>query len=100
MMIENEIRNSKSREKPACHNAELLRLKKIKGQVEGVEKMIRDGRYCPEILVQLKAISSAVKAVEANMLDRHIRHCLTSAALKGNKIYTEKKIEEILSLLK
>ncbi|HPI39415.1 MAG TPA: metal-sensitive transcriptional regulator [Pseudobdellovibrionaceae bacterium] len=83
----------------ASHADELARLRRIKGQVEGVENMIIDGRYCPDILLQVKAVVAALKSVELTILERHIRHCLSSAVLSGNKKETDRKIEEIITLL-
>ena len=83
----------------ARHSDELHRLKKIKGQVEGIENMITDGRYCPDILTQIKAATSALRAVEHSILERHMRHCLMDAVTGGSKKEVEKKIEEILLLL-
>jgi DNA-binding FrmR family transcriptional regulator len=77
----------------------LQRLKKIKGQVEGIENMILDGRYCPDILVQVKAVTSALRSVELTILERHIRHCLAAAVESGSKKDAEKKIEEVLLVL-
>lgn len=48
-------------------------------QLEGVKKMIEDGRYCVEILQQLKAARSATKSVELSILKRHMQMCLTKA---------------------
>lgn len=83
----------------AVHADELARLRRIKGQVEGLENMIIDGRYCPDILLQVKAVVSALKSVELTIFERHIRHCLSGAVLNGNKKETDKKIEEIITLL-
>ena len=98
-----EIKKSPKQAPPpvrhAIHADELTRLKRIKGQVEGLENMILDGRYCPDILVQVKAVISALKSVELTILERHIRHCLSNAIANGNKKETDKKIEEIILLL-
>lgn len=83
----------------ASHRDELARLKRIKGQVEGLENMILSGRYCADILIQVKAVTSALKSVELAILERHIRHCLSSAVKSGNKKDTDKKIEEIIMLI-
>lgn len=83
----------------ARHNAELQRLKRIKGQIEGIENMIVDGRYCPEILVQVKAATSALRSVELTIMERHIRHCLSNAISSGNKKDSNKKIDEIIMLM-
>lgn len=61
------------------HEAELPRLNRILGQLEGVKKMIAENRYCPEILIQLKAVRSAIRAVEGNILNRHLQSCVAQS---------------------
>ena len=56
------------------HMENIPRLNRIAGQIEGIKKMIADGRYCPEIISQLRAVRSAVKAVESNILQKHLQH--------------------------
>ena len=55
-------------EKHPSHIENIPRLNRIAGQIEGIKKMIEDGRYCPEIISQLRAVRAAVKAVESNIL--------------------------------
>lgn len=64
---------------PPHHETELPRLNRILGQLEGVKKMIVENRYCPEILIQLKAIRSAIRAVEGNILKRHLQSCVVKS---------------------
>lgn len=82
------------------HKVELPRLNRISGQVDGVKKMIEEGRYCPDIMTQIKAIRSALKSVEANLLERHIAGCVTQAIKGGTKKEQEVKIAEIKDLFK
>ena len=82
------------------HSDELPRLNRISGQVDGIKKMIEGNRYCPDILTQTKAIRSALKSVEANILERHLAGCVTDAIQKGNKKEQKKKLEEIKELFK
>lgn len=82
------------------HSKEIKKLNRISGQVEGVKKMIEDRRYCPDIIIQLKAISSAVKSVEANILKSHLESCVKDIFKEGNKDKQNKKIEELLTLFK
>lgn len=66
-------------------NAELLaRLRKIEGQVRGVQRMLEDDRYCVDILVQLAAIRSAVGAVGHSLLETHVRGCVAGALRSGD----------------
>lgn len=82
------------------HQSELKRLSRIKGQVEGVERMIIDKRYCPEIVIQIKAIRSALKSLEANVIEGHLRSCVKQAITSRNPMIVQEKLEEIVSLMK
>ena len=55
------------------------------GQLKGVEKMIVEKKYCMDILQQTRAVSSAIKSLENNILNKHIDHCVTDAIKKNNK---------------
>ena len=82
------------------HKAQISRLRRIKGQVEGVEKMIEARRYCPEIITQIRAASAALKSLEASILERHLRHCVADALESKNTTEQNKKIAELLDLFK
>jgi len=83
-----------------AHTKELAKLNRVKGQLEGVMKMITEERYCPDILVQLKAISSSVKAIERSVLQTHMEHCVTDAINSKNIKEVNKKTSELVELLK
>lgn len=82
------------------HRGELKRLSRIKGQVEGIERMVLDKRYCPEIIVQIKAVRSALKALELSILEGHMKHCVKAAVASKNRNVIQAKMDEILDLLK
>lgn len=82
------------------HSAELKRLSRIKGQVEGVERMIQERRYCPEIVQQIKAARSALKSLEASIIEGHMRHCVKQAIASRDPFVVQEKIEEIILLVK
>ena len=82
------------------HSAELKRLNRIKGQVEGVERMIVERRYCPEIVQQIKAARSALKSLEASIIEGHMRHCVKQAIASRDAFVVQQKIEEIILLVK
>lgn len=86
--------------KHPCHDKDLPRLNRVSGQIDGVKKMIEDGRYCPDILTQLRAIRSALKSVEANVLERHLAGCVSEAIKSGTKKQQEKKLAEIKEMFK
>jgi len=81
------------------HLEELVRLKKIEGQIKGVQKMIRDGRYCIDILTQLSSVVGAVKSVEENIINRHLRTCVADSLANRGRKEKEKKVEEIIDIL-
>lgn len=61
------------------------RLRRIEGQVRGIAKMIDDDKYCIDILTQISAVSSALRAVALNLLDEHLDHCVSSAIAQGGE---------------
>ena len=73
------------------------RLKRIEGQVRGIQKMVEDNRYCVDILVQISAIQSALKQVGFAVTERHINHCVSDAIKQGEG---QETIEELMSVLK
>jgi|SRR5690625_251571 len=75
----------------------LNRLKRIEGQVRGIQKMVDEDRYCIDILVQISAIQSALKNVGYNVTERHMKHCVTDAVEKGEGA---ESIEELMAVLK
>lgn len=81
------------------HFAHIKRLKRAKGQIEGIERMILDRRYCTDIIAQLKAASAALKAVESEVFKSHLRGCVKSAFHGNDAFKAEEKIQEIIKLV-
>lgn len=75
------------------------RLKKIQGQLSGIEKMILDDKYCIDIITQTSAVKSAISSLEDEMLESHLSHCLHSDKNKDKKIQ-EKMQTEIIKVYK
>jgi DNA-binding FrmR family transcriptional regulator len=71
-------------------------LKTAKGQIDGVIKMLEDDRYCVDISKQILAVQALLKKANLNILDSHIKSCVTSAILEGKG---EEKIDEIMNIL-
>jgi DNA-binding FrmR family transcriptional regulator len=82
------------------HEQELVRLRRIEGQIRGVQKMIEEKRYCVDILTQISSIVGAIKGVEENILERHLKGCVHQSFAKGNKEDRTKKIDEVIEVLK
>lgn len=74
----------------------LNRLKRIEGQVRGIQVMIKDGRYCGDIIIQLSAVSNAIKSIANIMLDDHMHTCVIDQV--KNNDYTG--IDEVVELFK
>lgn len=86
--------------KPRTHDEKqkvINRLKRIEGQVRGIQKMVEEDRYCVDILVQISAIQSALKNVGFAVTERHINHCVSDAIRQGEG---QETIEELMSVLK
>src|SRR3712207_9053612 len=67
----------------------LNRLRRIEGQVRGVQKMVEADEYCIDILTQITAASNALKKVAVGLLDDHIRHCVANGTEKDKDMVTE-----------
>ncbi len=77
--------------------AVINRLKRIEGQVRGIQKMVEEDRYCMDILVQISAIQSALKQVGFSVSERHMKHCVHIAIQSGEGA---EMIEELLGVMK
>ena len=82
------------------HSKQLSRLNRISGQIDGVKKMIEERRYCPDIITQLRAISSATKSLEASLLETHLESCVADTFNSGDNDEREQKISELVKLFK
>ncbi|MFB5191166.1 metal-sensitive transcriptional regulator [Alicyclobacillus fastidiosus] len=76
----------------------LRRLKRVEGQVRGVQKMIEEDRYCVDILVQIAAIKSAVHKVGLSVLESHTRGCVADALMNASD--GEEKIDELMEVIR
>jgi CsoR family transcriptional regulator, copper-sensing transcriptional repressor len=68
----------------------LKRLRRIEGQVRGLQKMVEDDKYCIDILTQVSAATKALQSVALGLLDDHLAHCVTEAAAQGGEAATAK----------
>ncbi|TDD41498.1 metal-sensitive transcriptional regulator [Nonomuraea terrae] len=63
--------------------AHTARLRRIEGQVRGLQRMVEDDAYCIDVLTQVSAATSALKAFSLSLLEEHLAHCVAEAARKG-----------------
>ena len=82
------------------HREDIPRLRRVEGQIRGIQKMIEDERYCIDILTQLSSVQGAIKSVEENILERHLKGCVQHSFSKGNKADKAEKIAEVIDVLK
>ncbi|WP_087973363.1 metal-sensing transcriptional repressor [Oceanobacillus rekensis] len=73
------------------------RLKRIEGQVRGIQKMVEEDRYCVDILVQISAINAAMKKVGFEVAERHVKHCVSDAVKSGEG---NEAIDELMGVMK
>ncbi len=76
----------------------LKNLKTVRGQIDGIIKMIEEGRYCVDVSNQIMASYSLLKTANLNILEGHLNHCVSESF--NNKENNEEKINEVISLLK
>lgn len=75
----------------------LTRLRRIEGQVRGIQKMVESDRYCVDIIIQINAINAALKQVGFSLLEQHTNHCVLDAINSGDG---EEAVKELLDVIK
>ncbi|MCB2088859.1 MAG: metal-sensitive transcriptional regulator [Sphingomonadaceae bacterium] len=83
----------------ATDRANINRLKRISGQVQGVARMVEEGRYCIDILNQMQAIRSALARVESEVLKGHAACCVAEAIASGDEAEQRAKFDELIDLM-
>lgn len=93
-------------EKSCCHKAKIRteeeqkklinRLKRIEGQIRGIEGMVEKNAYCPDIMIQVSAVSAALNSFNKELLAEHINTCVSRDFREGE----EETAEELINLLK
>jgi DNA-binding FrmR family transcriptional regulator len=76
----------------------LGRLRRIEGQVQGIQRMVEEDKYCVDILLQLSAVAGAVGQVQKLLLGRHIATCVSDAMRSGSGRERQKKMDELLDV--
>lgn len=84
---------------PGGKAANLRRLKRLEGQVRGLQRMVEADRYCPDIMIQISAAQEALRIVGRELMRNHLRHCVTSALTEGTPAEANQMYEELLDLI-
>ncbi|GAB3468084.1 metal-sensitive transcriptional regulator [Actinophytocola sediminis] len=74
-------------------DAVLKRLRRVEGQIRGLQRMVENDEYCIDVLTQISAATKALQAVSLNLMDEHLRHCVAQALADGGKD-AEDKVRE------
>ena len=74
------------------------RLRRIEGQVQGLQRMVDHDAYCVDILLQISAVQGALEQVQKLLLGRHIESCVTDALRSGSKSERQQKVDELLEV--
>ncbi len=82
-----------------CHKSNLVSLKRVEGQVRGVQRMIEEKKYCVDILIQVNAAIGALVRVQDKILEKHLRGCVAKAVMGKSSLEKEKKLEEVFGLI-
>lgn len=85
---------------PGTKKRLLNRLRRIEGQVRGLQRMVEDERYCPEILTQVAAVQASLRSAAEVLLQDHLRHCVTEALRSGDAADAESMYAELTDLFK
>ncbi len=83
---------------PDTKEALSKRLRRIEGQVRGLQRMIDEERYCADILVQIASAQEALRSVGKVLLQSHLTHCATAAIRSGDPAEAERTVNELVEL--
>ena len=75
------------------------RLRRVEGQVRGIQRMVEEDIYCIDVLTQVAAATKALQSVAVGLLDEHLRHCVADAVAAGDEVESGRMIGEATSAI-
>jgi DNA-binding FrmR family transcriptional regulator len=84
---------------PEVKHAIATRLRRIEGQVRGLQRMVDEERYCADVLVQTSSVQEALRGVSRTLLHNHLKHCATEAIRSGKADQAEAMYQELMDLM-
>lgn len=84
---------------PDIKDSNVKRLRRIEGQVRGLQKMVEEDRYCADIMVQISAVQEALRTVGRALMKNHLKHCAAQAINHGTPAQSEAMYDELLDLI-
>ena len=83
---------------PDIKASNLVRLRRIEGQVRGLQKMVEEDRYCADVLTQISSVHEALRGVARELMRNHLKHCAT-AAIRAGDDQAEAMYDELAELM-
>ena len=83
---------------PEIKRSVLTRLRRIEGQVRGLQKMVDEDRYCADVMTQISSVHEALRAVGRELMRNHLKHCAT-AAIRGGNGEAEPMYDELIEMM-
>lgn len=80
-------------------SSNLRRLRRIEGQIRGLQRMVEEDRYCPDIMIQISAVQEALRTVGRDLLRNHMKHCASHAISTGTPEQVNAVYDELLELI-
>ena len=97
IMVQNDACECRTKERSEKEFKSLMnRLKRIEGQIRGIEGMLEKNAYCPDILIQVSSVTSALNSFNKELLASHVRTCVANDIREGN----DETIDELVDVLK
>jgi CsoR family transcriptional regulator, copper-sensing transcriptional repressor len=84
---------------PELKSANLKRLRRIEGQVRGLQRMVEEERYCAEIIVQVASVQEALRGVARSLMRNHLHHCAAKAIRQGTEQEAAAMYDELLDII-
>lgn len=84
---------------PEIKTSNLKRLRRIEGQIRGLQKMVEEERYCADIVIQISSVQEALRGVGRALMRNHLHHCATEAIRSGSEQQASDQYEELLELI-
>ena len=83
---------------PAIKDRNVKRLRRIEGQVRGLQKMVEEDRYCADIMTQISSVHEALRSVGRELMRNHLKHCATNA-IKASGTDAEAMYDELVDMM-
>ena len=82
------------------HKEQMAALRRVEGQIKGIQRMVEDEKYCIDIVIQIHAVVNALYSISEKIFAKHIEGCVRHAFTEGSRAEKNKKIEEIVNVVR